>query len=130
MSGPIEFRQVAPAYVVRDVEEAVSWYRDHLGFEIEHLNRDPAGEDPTNYAVLRRDDVEFHLVLESMVDASAGSSGCQISVRNVDALAAQLEAGGVQIVRSLQDQKWGARDLVIADPDGNRLVLSEPGVDA
>ena len=126
MSDQVEFRDVAPAYVVRDVEDALSWYRDMLGFELELVNRDPHGEDPTSYAVLRRDDVSLHLVSESMVEAETGSSGSQITVRGLEALVTMLEDKGVQIIRGIEDQPWGARDAIIADPDGNRVVLSEP----
>lgn len=123
----VEFEDVAPAYVVRDVEDSLEWYRDVLGFELEQVNRDPHGEDPTSYAVLRRDEVRLHLVSESMVEAATGSSGSHVTVRGLDALMVELEAKGVAVVRGVQDQPWGARDAIIADPDGNRMVLSEPG---
>ncbi len=126
VSNEVEFRDVAPAYVVRDVEDSLEWYRDVLGFELELVNRDPHGEDPTSYAVLRRDDVSLHLVSASMVEAEKGSSGSQITVRGLDALIAMMEGKGVQIIRGIEDQPWGARDAIIADPDGNRVVLSEP----
>lgn len=125
MKREVEFEQVAPAYVVRDVEDAIGWYRDVLGFELEQVNRDPQGEDPTSYAVLRRDDVCLHVVSESMVAADSGSSGSHMTVRGLDALMDELTSKGVAVVRGIEDQPWGARDAIIADPDGNRMVLSE-----
>ena len=125
MSNEVEFQEIAPAYVVRDVEDSLEWYREMLGFELETVNRDPQGEDPTSYAVLRRDEVCLHLVSESMVEAQTGSSGSQIMVRGLHALMATLEEKGVQVIRGIEEQPWGARDAIIADPDGNRVVFSE-----
>ena len=124
-SNEVEFQEIAPAYVVRDVEDSLEWYREMLGFELETVNRDPQGEDPTSYAVLRRDEVCLHLVSESMVEAQTGSSGSQIMVRGLHALMATLEEKGVQVIRGIEEQPWGARDAIIADPDGNRVVFSE-----
>jgi uncharacterized glyoxalase superfamily protein PhnB len=35
-----------------------------------------------------------------------------------------LTAGGVEFVRELQEQPWGA-EAVIRDPDGNQIVLQQ-----
>ncbi len=44
-----------PVFPVADVEASIVWYGDLFGFVPAHVNRDPKGKVPTNYAVLRRD---------------------------------------------------------------------------
>ena len=46
-----------PALPVRDIEAAVAYYRDRLGFEVPHVE--------PGFALLRRDDAEVHLWVAS-----------------------------------------------------------------
>lgn len=46
-----------------------------------------------------------------------------IEVDDVDAFHARVAGNGVAIERSLQDQTWGHRSLVISEPNGLRLYF-------
>lgn len=54
--------------------------------------------------------------------ARAGGSGCVLAVDDLDYLAARLTAAGV--AHDGPQPGGGARLLVLADPDGNRVVLT------
>ena len=41
-----------PVFTVRSVEDAIGWYRDVLGFEVEFVHEGP--NHPPNYTVLRK----------------------------------------------------------------------------
>ena len=120
------FGNVAAVYPVDDVEKAVVWYQQMLGFEAQHINRDRTGEDPTNYAVLQRDRVWLHLVLrEEAPGGVMGRAMAQFSITNVDRVFEELRAKGATIMQELADQPWGSRDFHLSDLDGNRVWLSE-----
>ena len=48
------FREIHPILGVRDLERALAFYIDRLGFKL-------AFRDGDNYAGLRRDEVELHM---------------------------------------------------------------------
>ena len=121
------FSSVAPVYPVDDVEAAVDWYRAVLDFDPVYVNRDEDG-DPTNYAVLRRDQAWLHLIRRA--EAPAGRSGgvsAQFTMGgSIDELYAALQAQSVEILQPISDQPWGCRDFIIADPSGNAVWISTP----
>ena len=98
------FTSIAPVYPVEDVESSVEWYERVLGFQAVHVNRDPDGDDPTNYAVLNREAVWLHLIRRA--DASDGFDGraaAQFTVSD----------GLDELFRSLNS-------------DGNKVWISQP----
>lgn len=48
-----------------------------------------------------------------------------LRVRDVRAVAEQLTASGVPLLRGPQREPWGLHELWVADPDGRRLVFVE-----
>ncbi|QKE85182.1 VOC family protein [Arthrobacter sp. NEB 688] len=54
---------------------------------------------------------------------AAGRSGCTISVTDLDAVAARLTTAGV--AHEGVEQASSVRILRLADPDGNRVVLTD-----
>lgn len=120
MATEIRFQSIAPTYVVKDMERAVAYYRDVLGFDPLFLHGDP----PT-YAVLKRDDVHIHLFPEHMEHHQAGFSNCYVNVDNVEALHREYVSKGVPIVHELKVKSYGMKDFVIADLDGNHLGFGE-----
>jgi catechol 2,3-dioxygenase-like lactoylglutathione lyase family enzyme len=55
--------------------------------------------------------------------AADGSVRVWLQVRDVDAEAARLAAGGAPILEEPADRPWGLREAWVADPDGLRLCL-------
>lgn len=121
------FDHVAPVFPVQDVEVAIAWYQAKLGFRAIYVNRDAEDGDPTNYAVLASGQVLLHLLRQG--EAGAGFGGrveAQFTLSaGVDELFAALHADGARILQPLLDQPWGCRDFQIADPDGNKIWISQ-----
>jgi uncharacterized glyoxalase superfamily protein PhnB len=122
------FMQIAPVYPVDDVEASIEWYQEVLGFQVVYVNRDPEDDDPTNYAVIRRDQVTLHLVRRAEAqEGFTGRADAQFSIRgDIDALFESLGSHGVNILQPLRDTPWGCRDFIIADPSGNKIWISSP----
>jgi len=121
---------VGVRYIVDDVEAAVAFYTGQLGFEV--VMR-PA---PT-FAILSRD------ALRLMLSAPVGPGGAaqvmpdgrrpepggwnriQLEVGDVVAEAARLHEAGVRM-RSDVITGVGAKQVLIDDPSGNPVELSQP----
>lgn len=104
---------VLATVTVTDLEEAERWYALVLGA--------PTAARPMDGLL------EWHPVAGGGVQvwrepARAGGSGCVLAVDDLDDLAARLTDGGV--AHEGVQLGGGARLLVLADPDGNRVVLT------
>ena len=118
------FLQVTPFMHVENLDKAVAFLTDVLGFEL--------GFRADNYAYLRREAVAFRLL------ESCGSEGAPpgnrryayyIDVRDVDALHAELKpkldtlpAGDVA---GPLDQPYEQRELTVLAPDGNLIAFGQ-----
>lgn len=49
---------------------------------------------------------------------------------DIDAYYADLKVKGVAIVKELSDRAWGAREFMIADPDGHLISFTKPNEEA
>jgi uncharacterized glyoxalase superfamily protein PhnB len=112
----VKMKSIAPIFQVTNLERALAFYRNALGFDVAWQ----AGEPPAHAAVCR-DDVEISLE----VAASPAAAHAYLHVAGVDDLFAGAAAAGAQIVVPLEDRWYGLRDGRIADPDGNQLSLGE-----
>lgn len=118
----MNFIQVTPFMHVRDLEGAVAFFRDVLGFE--ELVRF------SNYAYLRRETVGFR-ILESHGAEGAPPGNRRycyyIDVRDVDALYAELAPKLATMpagdVHGPADKPYGMRELLVLAPDGNLLAF-------
>ena len=121
------FARAAPVFPVGDVNVAVRWYVEKLGFTPVHVNADLSGE--ANYAIVRLGDVEIHL-LQNGFDGEPVRSPAEAmftirgSVGDLDDLCKRCVELGLGFLRELADQPWGARDFTVLDPDGNRIWIA------
>jgi uncharacterized glyoxalase superfamily protein PhnB len=125
-----------PALPVRNVGEAVAYYRDRFGFDVPHETGD--------FAVLVRDDAVLHLwgatdedwrsradldrrpICSGAESFLAGTASCRIEVSDVDALFAELQSTGVlhDISRAgVTATDFGTREFATLDSDGNLLTF-------
>jgi catechol 2,3-dioxygenase-like lactoylglutathione lyase family enzyme len=124
---------VSVRYIVDDVDAAIRFYVDRLGFdEVMH----PA---PT-FAMLARGDLRLVLCKPgggpggggAMADGSVPTPGgwnrFAIEVDDVDALFADLTAAGVY-ARSAVIDGVGGRQVIVDDPSGNPVELFQPTID-
>ena len=112
--------------------EACAWYARALDFEFIFVNNDD--DDPDgNYAVLRRDKAELHLILDDVAAGAerehpwttAGTGYLFLIVRGVDDVYAQVQVRGIDITRPMQLEDWGARAFRLTDPSGNLILVAE-----
>ena len=124
--------EVSVRYIVDDVDAAVAFYRDLLGFEVQM-------QPGPGFAMLRRGDLRLLLNTpgggggagQSMPDgrspAPGGWNRFQLEVGDLDAVFAALRDGG-SAFRSEIIQGRGGRQVLVDDPSGNPVELFEPGV--
>lgn len=111
-------RGAATVFAVRDMEAALAFYRDGLGFKLSF-----EWGTPTTYACLCRDDVDLHLIAGSA--RAPGQGAICLFVRDVDALHAEWDARGVVLPQAPADRDYGMRDFMLTDPDGNAITAGQ-----
>jgi catechol 2,3-dioxygenase-like lactoylglutathione lyase family enzyme len=124
---------VSVRYIVDDVDAAIRFYVDRLGFdEVMH----PA---PT-FAMLARGDLRLVLskpgggpgggaaMPDGSVPTPGGWNRFAIEVDDVDTLFADLTAAGVD-ARSAVIDGVGGRQVIVDDPSGNPVELFQPTID-
>jgi catechol 2,3-dioxygenase-like lactoylglutathione lyase family enzyme len=118
--------QVTVRYFVEDVEAAVEFYRDRLGFRID-LPRAPG------FAGLARD--ELRLLLHEPAVGGAGIAGgtpvpggwnrFQIAVADIGSTVDKLSSEGVRFRGEIVDGPAG-RQILVEDPSGNPVEIFQP----
>jgi uncharacterized glyoxalase superfamily protein PhnB len=111
-----KLNSVTPILQVADLQRAIGFYRDALGFSQGWI----AGEPPWLASVCR-DAVEFNL----HVVANPVPSHVYLNVDGVDDCFAAAATAGARVVHSLADRHYGMRDGRLADPDGNEISIGE-----
>lgn len=120
---------VSIRYIVNDVDEALAFYRDRLGFEV-------VMHPAPSFAMLARG--EMRLVLsapgggpgggQAMPDGTLPSPGgwnrFALEVADLDGTIAALRDGGVRFRGAIIDGV-GVRQILAEDPSGNLVELFE-----
>ena len=117
------FLQVNPILGTRDIERAIAFYVDRLGFTLKFRD----GSVPTNYVGFLRDGVELHMQFQ--YPHEMGTLRLRILVQDPDAL--YEEYRGKDAVwkdvfcdkTRLADTPWGTREFALYDPDRNALTF-------
>ena len=116
-------------YIVNDVDAAITFYTDDLGFKVE---MHPA----PGFASLSKDGLRLLLnqpgaggAGQAMPDGSVPSPGgwsrIQIEIADIEAAVAKLKSGG-RIFRGGVIQGNGGGQALVEDPSGNPVELFEP----
>ncbi|HEX6286118.1 MAG TPA: VOC family protein [Acidimicrobiia bacterium] len=110
-------------YIVSDVDEAITFYRDKLGFEV---TMHPA----PGFAALSRGDLT--LLLNQPGAGGAGKAGgdpepggwarFQLEVDDLESLVEQLQSAGVELKGEVVTGQGGKQALAL-DPSGNLVEL-------
>jgi catechol 2,3-dioxygenase-like lactoylglutathione lyase family enzyme len=117
---------VSVRYIVDDVEAAIEFYRDRLGFDVD---MHPAPD----FARLSRDGLR--LLLNAPGAGGAGRAGgepqpggwnrFQLTVDDLHAVVDDLEQAGVTFRGQLVEGQ-GGNQILVEDPSGNPVELFEP----
>jgi catechol 2,3-dioxygenase-like lactoylglutathione lyase family enzyme len=116
-----QFEQVTPFLHVPDLQEALDFFTDILGFTV------PFRQD--GYAYIHRETVGFRLLEAEGGGAAPGRRrfAYYIDVRDVDALYAELKPKLDTLptgdVHGPADKPYGQRELLVLAPDGDLIVF-------
>jgi catechol 2,3-dioxygenase-like lactoylglutathione lyase family enzyme len=114
------FHPVVPILRSFDEGKAREFYVDWLGFKVDWEHRFEAGTPL--YMQVSRGDCVLHLS-EHHGDGSPGIH-IRIRVDELEAFHAELQTRPYKNYRpGLQDQEWGAREMIVQDGAGNMLVF-------
>lgn len=118
------FIQITPFMHVSDLEQAITFFTETLGFET--LLR------AANYAYIERENVGFRLLEQTGKDGAPPGNrrfAYYIDVHDVDLLYAELkpklDALPKADVYGPVDQSYGQRELLVLAPDGNLIAFGQ-----
>ena len=115
---------VAPQVLVDDLERAIAYYCDKLGFKLDFRYE-------CFYASVSRDGFAIHLKAAPKLPAEREPRkeneplDAYISVAGIRGLFRELEGRGARVIRPLEERPWACVDFYVEDPDGNVLCFSE-----
>ena len=116
-----EFIGVGPVLAVPDVEAAVVYYCEQLGFDRDFMVGDP----PDHGSVTRgRVGVQFTLLAASFLSADY-PGWFYLFVENIDSLAAGYEQRGIEFTQALGAREYGMREFEVKDLNGYRLRFGQ-----
>ena len=125
MSAPgSQMRGVAPVLLVRDVVAAHAYFADKLGFRSPRM-----WGDPPVFCIPQRDGLEVMLNQVRPGDNFRPNADYQgrfdayFWVHDADALHAEFEGKGADIVCAPEDMPYGMREFQVRDPDGHLLAF-------
>lgn len=122
---------VSVRYIVNDVDAAIDFYCQHLGFR-EDMHPAPA------FAMLSRGDLRLALsapgggsgggqpMPDGRIPEPGGWNRFQLEVSDLDSLVDTLRAAGVHLRNEIVSGV-GGRQILVEDPSGNPVELFEPG---
>ncbi|WP_411894665.1 bleomycin resistance protein [Winogradskyella sp. A2] len=115
-------KAIHPILPVKNVNEALGYYCDKLGFMIAF--KDPT--DPNGYAGVKRDNIEIHLQWHDEKEWVAGLDRpmLRIYVDNIEALFEEYSTKNVfHKNTSLKEMPWGTKEFAFYDLYGNGLTF-------
>jgi uncharacterized glyoxalase superfamily protein PhnB len=121
---PAHVTGIAPQFLVDDLERAIAYYCDQLGFELDFKYQ-------SFYAAVRRDGFAIHLKHAPKSGADRANRkqnehlDAYISVSGIQGLFNELEMRGAQVIKPLEERPWACLDFYVEDPDGYILCFSE-----
>lgn len=117
--------RIIPQLRTTNLAASLDFYTKKLGLTLDFQYED-------FYAGLRYGAQGFHLKHVDERDPSidyvdeAGHLHLYFNVDDIDAMAAQLAANGVPLVKSVHTTDWSTRELVIKDDQGHTLYFGQP----
>ena len=115
------FRELFPIITSSDIERALGFYRDLLGFKVTY--RFPEEGEP-QYVGLELQTSQLGIAAgEGKPDKSVA---LWVYARDCDEAVALLRTNGVTIAEEPAEQPWGERIATVLDPDGHRVIVGAP----
>ena len=119
-----------PVLCVDNLNEVSEFYQTHFGFEPAfendwYMHLTLHGNDAVNIALVRRNHESVPQAYQRKVDGML----LNFEVEDVDALYQTFKEKGLDLVLDIQDEEWGQRHFIVADPAGvmvDVIKLIEP----
>src|SRR5437660_1758374 len=118
------FIQITPVMHVEDLQKALTFFNDILGFETQLRARD--------YAYIHRETAGIRILEQKGADAAPPGTrrfAYYIDVRDVDRLHAELKPKldtlPTRDVYGPVNQPYGQRELLVLAPDGNLIAFGQ-----
>jgi lactoylglutathione lyase len=111
----VDFRDGFPILDTADLQRAVAFYVERLGFEEVYRFED-------GYVSLAGPLKLGLAAVESL--EPAGRVALWLYCDDVDVEVERLREAGVEVTREPEDMEWGERMAVVLDPDGNQICLA------
>jgi uncharacterized glyoxalase superfamily protein PhnB len=115
---------IAPQFLVDDLDRAIAYYRDKLGFALDFVYE-------SFYASVSRDGFAIHVKDAPKLAADRPHRkqnehlDAYIAVAGVRDLFNELQTRGAQVIRPLEEKPWATTEFYVEDPDGYILCFSE-----
>jgi len=115
---------IAPQFLVDDLERAIAYYRERLGFELDFRYQ-------SFYAGVSRDGFAIHLKHARKLTADREHRkqnehlDAYVAVSGIRALFSELQMRGADVIRPLEERPWACVDFYVEDSDGYILCFSE-----
>ena len=119
-----QIRGIAPQFLVDDLDRAIAYYRDRLGFELDFVYQ-------SFYASVTRDGFAIHLKHAAKLTADRAHRkqhehlDAYVSVTGIRGLFSELQLRGAQVIKPIERRPWACLDFYVEDPDGYILCFSE-----
>lgn len=116
---------------VADVAASIRFYEAALGFRTVFTMPGPGGQPALVHLRAHR---YADLLLRAGAPTAAKGVGLTLSyavpLLEIDARFEQARSAGATILQAVGDRPWNARDFMVADPDGFRIILTAGPVNA
>jgi catechol 2,3-dioxygenase-like lactoylglutathione lyase family enzyme len=120
---------------VNDPDEALSFYRDALGFEV----RNDVSSDGFRWITVGAPGQDLNIVLSQPHGGRSQEEGDALQALvtkgsfqaallqsdDLDATFEKLQSSGAEVLSERADQPWGVRDCAFRDPSGNLIRISQ-----
>ncbi len=120
---------------VNDPDEALTFYRDALGFEV----RNDVSSEGFRWVTVGAPGQDLDVVLSQPHGGRSQEEGdalqalvtkgsmqaALLSSDDLDATFEALRASGAEVLQEPADQPWGVRDCAFRDPSGNLIRIAQ-----
>ena len=120
MKAEVELFGAGPVFPVPDVQAAVDYYQNTLGFALDFV------QDPPEHGAVTRGRVGIQFTHVPDIERSDRHSGwTYIFVSNIDALYEEFQGNGAAVTVGLENHDHGMREFELEDLNGYRIRFGQ-----
>ena len=116
-TGMSTWLHLMPRLPVSDMERSIAYYQEALGLNLAWRTVDGG------LATLATGEIELLLLVPWTGEGAPPAQSSYVYVEDPDALCAEFQEAGADIVDPVASRRYGMRDFVVRDPDGHRFTL-------